>query len=264
MHLFFIVLYKALFLQCDSIHNYKPKTQNKMKTQNENSARSAKESRNSKQAREARIINNESRKKAEAAKRAQEAKQAAKAAEAAEKEARKQEAAKKRETALFEAASKAQNWRNTNGLKNKASGQEKSRVLSAAVAILQGKDSEGENYTYLYNVVFAAASNDFRLVLPVIPAAVLASAVYRDGSIKPASVARAVAVEIASNKETALAAAQAAQDAQRAQAAAAKKAAKKAALQAKREAKQASKAQADSKQGAKKDSKKAEGKKGNK
>ena len=212
-----------------------------MENTKRNSASSAKESRNSKQAREARIINNE---------------------------ARKQEATKKRETALFEAASKAQNWRNTNGLKNKASGQEKNRILSAAVAILQGNDSEGENYNYLYNVVFAAASNDFKLVLPVIPAAVLASAVYRDGSIKPASVARAVAAEIASNKETALAAAQAAQDAQRAQAAAAKKAAKKAALQTKREAKQASKAQADSKpaskQGAKKDSKKAEGKKGNK
>ena len=212
-----------------------------MENTKRNSASSAKESRNSKQAREARIINNE---------------------------ARKQEATKKRETALFEAASKAQNWRNTNGLKNKASGQEKNRILSAAVAILQGNDSEGENYNYLYNVVFAAASNDFKLCLPVIPAAVLASAVYRDGSIKPASVARAVAAEIASNKETALAAAQAAQDAQRAQAAAAKKAAKKAALQTKREAKQASKAQADSKpaskQGAKKDSKKAEGKKGNK
>ena len=208
-----------------------------MENTKRNSASSAKENRNSKQAREARIINNE---------------------------ARKQEATKKRETALFEAASKAQGWRNANGLKNKAGGQEKNRVLSAAVAILQGKDNEGENYTYLYNVVFAAASNDFRLVLPVIPAAVLASAVYRDGSIKPASVARAVATEIASNKETALAAAQAAQDAQRAQAAAAKKAAKKAALQAKREAKQASKAQADSKQGAKKDSKKAEGKKDNK
>ena len=234
-------------MQCDSIPNYKPKTQNKMKTQKENSARSAKES-----------------KKQNSSRKADETKQAAKAAAEAAKEARKAEAAKKREAALFEAASKAQNWRNTNGLKNKASGQEKNRVLSAAVAILQGSDSKGENYTYLYNVVFAAASDDFKVVLPAIPARVLASAIYRDGSIKPASVARVVAAEIASNKETALAAAQAAQDAQRAQAAEAKKAAKKAALQAKREAKQASKTQADSKQATKKDSNKAEGKKGSK
>lgn len=87
--------------------------------------------------------------------------------------------------------------------------------------------------------VAATASVDLKALLTVIPTSVYVSAIRADGTLNVPAIGRAMAAELASNADTAVAVAQAAQKAMIEARHDAQKAAKKAALAAKKAAKKA-------------------------
>lgn len=91
----------------------------------------------------------------------------------------------------------------------------------------------------LIKAVAATASADLKALLPAIPTSVLVSAIRVDGTLNVPAIGRAMAAELVSNADTAVAVAQAAQKAMIEARHDAQKAAKKAALAAKKAAKKA-------------------------
>jgi len=155
-------------------------------------------------------------------------KQKTEAEKQAAREAREAREAK-RVTRVSEAARKASAWEQARGVVNKAGAHEKAALLCAADYCNHDDDKTSPAYATLYAAVYELATPDLRAVLAAVPAHVLAKAVRADGSLKIATIARAMAREIAANPQTALAVAQAAHDAQRKADRKARKAAKKAA-----------------------------------
>lgn len=147
----------------------------------------------------------------------------------------------KKESLYMKAWQKAINLKGSAA--NMAANVERRQLLRCwveyTIATERGYDVAAWVRPMLIKAVTGVASADVVALLPVIPTSVFVSAIRIDGTLNVPAIGRAMAAELASNADTAVAVAQAAQKAVADARHEAQKAAKKAALAAKKAAKKA-------------------------